>query len=95
MRRRCRGRADGNSPITKYRYRYAAATAVPSSATWIDAPDSNNDGSLADEREVTVTGLVNETEYAFEVQALNSAGEGPAAGARATPLRKTRNCRAG
>ena len=77
---------DGNSPITKYRYRYAAGTTVPSSATWTDAPDSNNDGSLADEREVTVTGLTNETQYAFEVQALNSAGEGPAAGARATPI---------
>ena len=49
-------------------------------------PDSNNDGDRADEREVTVTGLTNETEYAFEVQALNSAGEGPAAGARVTPV---------
>ena len=77
---------DGNSPITKYRYRYAAGTAVPTVTAWTDAPDSNNDGSLADERAVTVTGLVNETEYAFEVQALNSAGEGPAAGARATPV---------
>ena len=24
---------------------------------WTDAPDSDNDGSLADERDVTVTGL--------------------------------------
>ena len=77
---------DGNSPITKYRYRYAAGTAVPSGVSWRDVPDSNNDGDRADEREVTVTGLTNETEYAFEVQALNSAGEGPAAGARATPV---------
>ena len=77
---------DGNSPITKYRYRYAAGTAVPTVTAWTDAPDSDGDGSLADERDVTVTGLVNETEYAFEVQALNSAGEGPAAGARATPV---------
>ena len=77
---------DGNSPITKYRYRYAAGTAVPSVTAWTDAPDSDGDGSLADERDVTVTGLTNETEYAFEVQALNSAGEGPAAGTRATPV---------
>ena len=77
---------DGNSPITKYRYRYAVGTTVPTVTAWTDAPDSDGDGSLADERNVTVTGLTNETEYAFEVQALNSAGEGPAAGARATPV---------
>ena len=77
---------DGNSPITKYRYRYAAGSAVPSGVSWRDVPDSNNDGDRADERDVTVTGLTNETEYAFEIQALNSAGEGPAAGARATPV---------
>ena len=78
--------SDGGGAITTYRYRYAAGTAVPSSATWTEVPDSNNDGDRADERDVTVTGLVNETEYAFEVQAVNSAGEGPAAGARATPV---------
>ena len=78
---------DGNSPITKYRYRYAVGTAVPSVTAWTDVPDSDNDSSLADERNVTVTGLTNETEYTFEVQALNSAGEGPpAAGASATPV---------
>ena len=78
--------SDGGGAITTYRYRYAAGSAVPSGVSWRDVPDSNNDGDRADEREVTVTGLVNETEYAFEVQALNSAGEGPAAGARATPV---------
>ena len=77
---------DGNSPITKYRYRYAAGTTVPTTRAWTDVPDSNNDNSLADERNVTVTGLTNETEYTFEIQAVNSAGGGPAASASATPV---------
>ena len=78
--------SDGGGAITTYRYRYAAGTAVPSATAWTDAPDSDGDGDRADERDVTVTGLTNETQYAFEVQALNSAGGGPAAGARATPV---------
>ena len=85
--------SDGGGAITKYRYRYAAGSAVPSGVSWRDVPDSNNDGDRADEREVTVTGLVNETEYAFEVQALNSAGEGPAAGAGAQRQRQDRPLR--
>ena len=78
--------SDGGGAITTYRYRYAAGTAVPSATAWTEVPDSDGDGSLADARDVTVTGLTNETQYAFEVQALNSAGGGPAAGARATPV---------
>ena len=85
--------SDGGGAITTYRYRYAAGSAVPSGVSWRDVPDSNNDGDRADEREVTVTGLVNETEYAFEVQALNSAGEGPAAGAGAQRQRQDRPLR--
>ena len=78
--------SNGGSAITKYRYRYAAGSTVPSSVSWRDVPDSDDAGaSTADERGVTVTGLVNETQYAFEVQAVNSAGEGPAASASATP----------
>ena len=80
--------SDGGAPILKYRYRYAAGSAVPSRVSWRDVPDSADPGaSAADETGVTVTGLVNETQYAFEVQAVNSAGGGAAAGpATATPV---------
>ena len=76
---------DGNSPIVRYRYRYATGTAVPPGTAWIDVPDSDNDGDSADERGVTVTGLANETEYAFEVLAVNGVAAGPPASATATP----------
>ena len=56
-----------------------------SGAAWTEVPDSDADGDGADEREVTVTGLTNGTEYPFEVQALNSAGGGAAARTSATP----------
>ena len=79
--------SDGGAPLVKYRYRYAAGSAVPSGVSWRDVPDSADAGASAgDETGVTVTGLVNETQYAFEVQAVNSAGGGAAAGpATATP----------
>ena len=78
--------SDGGAPIVKYRYRYAAGSTV-SGVSWRDVPDSADAGASAgDETGVTVTGLVNETQYAFEVQAVNSAGGGAAAGpATATP----------
>ena len=80
----------GGAAITQYQYRYAAGTMVPSDVPWIDVPDSDDAGaSIADERGVTVTGLVNGTQYAFEVQAVNGIGAGPAAGpvtATATPV---------
>ena len=77
----------GGAPIVKYRYRYVAGSAVPSGVSWQDVPDGADAGASAgDETGVTVTGLVNERQYAFEVQAVNSAGAGPAAGpATATP----------
>ena len=77
----------GDTPIDRYQYRYAAGTMVPSDVPWIDVPDSDDAGaSIADERGVTVTGLANETQYAFEVQAVNGIGAGPAAGpVTATP----------
>ena len=79
--------SDGGAAILKYRYRYSTGSTVSSSATWRDVPDSDDAGaSTADERGVTVTELVNETQYAFEVQAVNGVGEGPAASASATPV---------
>ena len=77
--------SDGGAPITTYRYRHATRTMSLSGAAWTEVPDSDADGDGADEREVTVTGLTNGTEYPFEVQALNSAGGGAAARTRATP----------
>ena len=77
--------SDGGAPITTYRYRHATRTMSLSGAAWTEVPDSDADGDGADEREVTVTGLTNGTEYPFEVQALNSAGGGAAAGTSATP----------
>ena len=77
--------SDGGAPITTYRYRHGTRTMSLSGAAWTEVPDSDADGDGADEREVTVTGLTNGTEYPFEVQALNSAGGGAAAGTRATP----------
>ena len=77
--------SDGGAPITTYRYRHATRTMSLSGAAWTEVPDSDADGDGADEREVTVTGLTNGTEYPFEVQALNSAGGGAAARTSATP----------
>ena len=75
----------GGVAITHYQYRYATGAVVPSGTAWREVPDSDNDGSLADERGVTVTGLVNQTQYAFEVRAVNGVGEGLEAAATATP----------
>ena len=75
----------GGVAITHYHYRYAAGAVVPSGTAWREVPDSDNDGSLADERGVTVTGLVNLTQYAFEVRAVNGVGDGLEAAATATP----------
>ena len=69
---------DGGSPVTGYEYRYAAGDAVPGEIPWQEA-----DG----DRTATVTGLENETRYAFEVRARNRVGPGEAARTTALPLR--------
>ena len=58
---------DGGSPVTGYGYRYAAGQAVPEDVTWRDA---------GTELTATVSGLENETRYAFEVRARNRVGPG-------------------
>ena len=68
---------DGGSPVTGYGYRYAAGQAVPEDVTWRDA---------GTELTATVTGLENETGYAFEVRARNRVGPGEAAVTTATPI---------
>ncbi len=67
---------DGGAPVTGYEYRYAAGDAVPGDTPWQSAGLN---------LEWTVTGLTNGQEYAFEMRARNSVGEGPARGALATP----------
>ena len=69
---------DGGSPVTGYEYRYAAGDAVPEEIPWQEA-----DG----DRTATVTGLENETRYAFDVRARNRVGSGEAARTTALPLR--------
>ena len=80
--------SDGGGAITEYEYRYSTGAMVSSSATWTDVTDGSDDGdSTADETGVTVSSLTNGTEYAFEVRAVNSAGDGTAAGpVTATPV---------
>ena len=69
---------DGGSPVTGYEYRYAAGQAVPEDVTWRDA---------GTELTATVSGLENETRYAFEVRARTGVGPGQASRATALPLR--------
>ena len=72
--------------MTKYQYRYQAGSSVSSSASWTDVADGDDAGNdVADETTLTVTGLANGTEYAFELRAVNSAGGGTPATATATP----------
>ena len=69
---------DGGTPVTGYEYRYAAGDAVPEETHWQEAEG---------DRTVTVTGLENETRYAFEVRARNRVGPGETLGTLALPLR--------
>ena len=69
---------DGGMPVTGYEYRFAAGSAVGEETPWQHAG-----GDLT----ATVTGLENETGYAFEVRALNRVGPGEAAVTTATPVR--------
>ena len=79
---------DGGAPIERYQYRHSAGSTVASRAPWMDVPDADSDGSLADERLVTVPDLDNARQYAFEVRAVNRAHlEGRAARAVAIPVR--------
>ena len=68
----------GGSPVTGYEYRYAAGIGVPDATPWQDA---------GTELAATVTGLENETRYAFEVRARTGVGPGQASRATALPLR--------
>ena len=69
---------DGGTPVTGYEYRYAAGSAVAEETPWRDA---------GTELTATVSGLENETRYAFEVRARNRVGPGETSGTTALPLR--------
>ena len=77
--------SDGGAAVEKYQYRYSAGSTVASDAQWMDVPDADSDGSLADERSVSVTELGNGSQYAFELRAVNGVRAGAAATATATP----------
>ena len=66
--------------ITKYQVRHAKGTSVPSNTAWTDVANGANATTH------TVTGLENGEQYAFEVSAVNSAGNGTAASTTATPV---------
>ena len=80
--------SDGGAAIEKYRYRVSANAGSSWDPDWTDVPDGADAGdSAADETTFTVSGLINGTEYVFELRAVNSVGEGPAASATDTPVR--------
>ena len=72
------------SDITKFEYRYAAGSSVPASIMWVDIP--NSAPGHPNDTDFNVTGLDADTEYTFEVRAVNEIEPGPAAAVtRTTP----------
>ncbi len=68
--------SNGGSAVTEYEYRHAEGEAVPDETAW---------QSAGTRLTATVDSLINGTEYAFEVRAVNAEGEGGAAAKSATP----------
>ena len=80
--------SDGGAAILKYQYRTQRTGTTAWTPAWTDVPDGSDPGSsAADETTFTVSGLINGTEYVFQLRAVNSVGEGPAASAAAAPVR--------
>ena len=73
---------DNGSALTGYEYRQSADGGVTWAPDW--GPTSSNASTAT---RLTVEGLTNDTEYTFEVRAVNGAGEGAAASDTATPRR--------
>ena len=81
---------DGSTATNGYEYRYAAGTAVPSNTVWIAVPDGADTGtSAADETGITISSLINGTEYAFEVRAVGRILLQKINGAKAGPVTAT------
>ena len=72
----------GGSAISRYEHRHRR-----SSARW---PDEDTWTGVGTATRATVPGLSNDTTYAFQVRAVNEAGDGPAADATATPRQPNR-----
>ena len=71
----------GGQPITHYQYRYKLKTGATWIQDWTDIP-----GGDADTRSYTRTGLTNDTEYTFELRAVNAVPlDGAAASRDVTP----------
>ena len=67
---------NNGSAVTGYEYTSNALAAAP---TWTDVPDGSDSGTdRSDETEYAVTGLSNNTVYAFAVRAENARGQGAA-----------------
>ena len=62
------------SDITKFQYRYAEGTSVPTTTGWTDIPDSAP--TEQNSNSYTVEGLDPGTQYTFEVRAVNGIGGG-------------------
>ena len=70
----------GDSTITKYQYRQAEGEGSTDFGDWSDIS-----GSSAATTTYTVTGLTNDTEYTFELRAVNVSGDGAASSVTAKP----------
>ena len=70
----------GDSTITKYQYRQAVGEGSTDFGDWSDIS-----GSSAATTTYTVTGLTNDTEYTFELRAVNVSGDGAASSVTAKP----------
>ena len=85
-------RSDGGAGIEKYQVRYSAGSRVDPETDWTDVRDGSDPGmSVADERSVSVTGLDNGRQYAFELRAVNRVRAGAGATATATPAAPRRS----
>ena len=74
---------DGGSTVTKHQIQQKEGNAAY--GDWMDIPDSA--AGQKNQASHTVTGLTNGTDYAFQVRAVNDAGESGASGeATATPM---------
>ena len=77
--------SDGGLPVTNFQWRQSRDGGASWAPDWADVADGDSDGDLADERELTVSGLTNGDTYTFEVRAVNARGESKAATVTATP----------
>ena len=78
---------DGGSALTKYQYRVSEDSGSTWTPDWTDIADSGPGGTHSTSYEVT--GLDPETEYSFELRAVNANGEGAAVADTTTTLRES------